>query len=246
MSVIFKLRGAWMNFYKIGILLLLSECIYAGHPPQVLTFNEGEQFDLTLSRLNYSRIYVSEEKIVSFSSPKGAFSIDKSELEDTKNLDGSIYLKPMTQLPLTIFFSTEKNHHFSLTVTADESKGKTIELIAKEVAKKDLLPSFIPSNSLINEILNTMKAGETPQEFSQTSIFSRPFYLKNLKVMLEKKYEGKNLIGYVYRLENIASNQIQLLPNMFANQNAELLSLSEDILQPKQVAYLYGLYSHDH
>ncbi|HAT7769724.1 TPA: type-F conjugative transfer system secretin TraK, partial [Legionella pneumophila] len=66
---------------------------------------------------------------------------------------------------------------------------------------------------------------------------------KNIRVTLEKQYQGKRFTGYVYRLENTSNHELALTTALFAHKDAESLSLSDEALPPKKIAYLYGLYS---
>ena len=218
---------------------------FAGTAPLQIAFQEGEQFNVSLSRLNYNRIFVEGEKIISTSYPEGTVIMDKSDMENPNSLEESAYLKPRFDEPLTIFFTTDKQHHFSLTIKSDESAGKTVRLIARQPTS-NYLAKASRNPSEIEEVMSQMQEGEIPKDFAEARVLSRPFYVKkDIKVSLEKRYEGERLTGYVYRLENKASRPIELSTQLFDRRNAESLALSEDALAPKQVAYLYGLYRHE-
>ena len=230
-----------------GVLLsaFLSGTAFSGTAPQLLAFQEGEQFNLTLSRLNFNRIFVEGEKIISTRYLEGAFILDKSDLESPNSIEESVYLKPKFDAPITIFFTTDKKHHFSLTVNSDESIGKTVRLMVRQEASK-YVKNTVNNVSDIEEAINAMRGGETPKDFTEAPVILRPFYVKKaVKVSLEKRYEGVHLTGYVYRLENKSSSPIELSTSLFDKRRAASLALSEDVLAPKQVGYLYGLYSHE-
>lgn len=227
------------------ISLLFQGAIFAGTPPQLLSFQEGEQFTVTLSRLNYNRIFVEGEKIIGTRFPVGTVIIDKSDMENQNSLEESVYLKPKFDEPITIYFTTDKKHHFSITVSSDESVGKTVRLIARQETSK-YVKNTVNNASEVDEVIMAMQEGETPKDFMLGRVYIRPFYIKkDIKVSLEKRYENERLTGYVYRLENKGSHPIALSTSLFDRRNAVTLVLSEDTLAPKQVAYLYGLYNHD-
>lgn len=237
------------NIKKQRILLLISLCVsaqlFAGAPP-IIPFEEGERFNLSLSKLNFNRVYVEGEKITQVSYPEGTFVVDKSELDVPESREGSVYLKPAFEAPLTVFFATDKGHHFSITVNADETYGKTLRLALRETTQRHYIRKDTSDVSLVDEVMESIKAGEIPKDFHRASVVSRPFYIKkDIKVSLEKEFIGKEYKAYVYRIENKAGHVIDLTPALFNNQKAESLSLSADTLNPKQIAYLYGLYPNE-
>ena len=227
---------------------VMGLCIFAGNSlagqiPVMVPFAEGEQLTLSLSRINFNRVFVEGEKIVQVSFPQGAFDVDKSELASSDSKEGSVYLKPVFDTALTVFFATDAGHHFSATVKPEDSFGKTIRLFSKHQTTLDYVKVPVSEVSAVEESMQSMMAGEVPRDFKSERVIPRPFYIKiSLKLNVEKHYRGENLSGYVYRIENKSNREITLATSLFANNQAESLSLSTDKLAPKQVAYLYGIY----
>lgn len=226
--------------------LLCGGIATAGAIPSVISFEEGEQFNLSLSSINFNRVFVEGEKITKLSYPERAFTVDKSEMDDLNSIEGSIYLKPAFDVPITLFLTTDKGHHFSLTITPNEAVGKTLKLVAKTQTKLKFVKNDVSDLNQNEEVLAAMKAGEIPKDFHLERTLSRPFYIKkDIKVVLQKQYQGESLTGYVYRLENTSNHEIALTTELFSNNKAQTLSLSDERLPPKKVAYLYGLYSNE-
>src|SRR3990167_4719347 len=111
--------------------LLISSIVLAGTIPPVIQFEEGEQFNISLSHINFNRVFVEGEKITKLRYPMGTFVVDKSEFNNPDGSDGSVYLKPVFDAPITVFFATDKGHHFSFTIKSNESAGKTLQLLVK-------------------------------------------------------------------------------------------------------------------
>lgn len=214
--------------------------------PSIIKFQEGGQFKISLSRIDFNRIYVEGEKIVELSFPEGSFMVDKSEQESDELDDGAVLIKPVFELPLTAFFVTDKGHHFSLIVNASDEEASTIRLLSKVESKLNFIKKNTDDVALVEEALSAMKAGVVPEYFSSVPVIPSPFYVKKgIKVTLEKQYKGNALTGYVYRLENKSKNEMALTTNLFSHKKAELLSLSDEKLKPNQIAYLYGLYRNE-
>ena len=201
---------------KIQKTLLLISFVFSGAlgasiPPSVLAFDEGEQFNLTVSGINFNRIFIEGEKITKLSYPEKTFVVDKSEMEQPDIKEGSIYLKPVLELPVTLFLTTDKGHHVSLNLKPDEGIGKTLRLVAKTQTKMKFMRATVSDVTEVDEVMAAMKAGETPKDFNAEHTFSRPFYVKkDIKVLLEKHYKGARMTGYVYRLENKSNHEIAL------------------------------------
>ncbi len=229
-------------FFALGSFVL-SSAIFAGTIPPVVQFEEGEQFNLSLSHINFNRVFVEGEKITKLRYPSGTFVVDKSE-SNTDTGDGSVYLKPVFDAPITVFFSTDKGHHFSFTIKSDESSGKTVRLLVKNQTTLKYVKHDSPNMSQTDTVIAAMKAGEVPNDFKSVRVIPEPFYVKkNLKVTLEKQYQGQGLSGYVYRIENKSNQAMTVSTALFSHKQAEALALSQESLAPKQVAYLYGLYN---
>ena len=232
--------------FLAGGSFLISSIVLAGTIPPVMQFEEGEQFNLSLSHINFNRVFVEGEKITKLRYPMGTFVVDKSEFNNPEGSDGSVYLKPVFDAPITVFFSTDKGHHFSFTIKSDESSGKTLRLLVKNQTQLKYVKRDTPNMSETDAAIAAMKAGVVPQHFKSVRIIPEPFYVKkDIKVILEKQYQGDRLSGYVYRIENKSSHEMALSTALFSHKKAEALSLSEDTLAPKQVAYLYGLYNNE-
>ncbi|HAU4159295.1 TPA: type-F conjugative transfer system secretin TraK [Legionella pneumophila] len=230
----------------IWIGLALPGTTIASITPFVLSFSEGEQFNLTVSGFNFNRIFIEGEKITQLSYPEGAFVIDKSELQDPDIKEGSVYLRPLFETPVTVFLTTDKGHHLSLNLKPDEGLGKTLRFVAKAQTKMNYIKPTIHDETEVDEIMAAMKEGQTPKEFHEKHPVSRPFYVKkDIKVLLVKQYKGERMTGYVYRLENKSNHEIALSAEMFSAHLAQSLSLSDEVLAPQKVAYLYGLYANE-
>ncbi len=236
---------------KKGCLLTLmlasiSSAALAGNVPQRIAFVDGEQFNQTLSRLNFNRVFVEGEIIIKTSYPEGTFTVDISERDNPNSTEGSVYLKPMFEAPITIYFTTDKEHHFSLAVSSDEGSGKTVRLSARNESHVEYVKRNAPNVPELDDVLTAMKAGETPQNFKSARVIRRPFYIKkDIKVSLLKRYLGEDLTGYVYRIENKASKSVAISTSLFDHHGAQTLALSEESLAPRQIAYLYGLYHNE-
>ena len=226
--------------------IFCSQNVFAGDIPLAIPFVEGEQFNLALSGINFNRVFVEGEKITQLSYPAGAFTVDKSDMADVDSKEGSVYIKPTFDAPLTVFFTTDKGHHFSLTVKSTDTFGKTVRFLAKRETAMKYVKADIPDVPKVDVAMESMKAGDIPKDFNVVRIKPRPFYVnKAIKVSLEKQYRGEGLTGYVYRLENKSTHDMKLTTSLFSHRKAESLSLSDDTLAPKKIAYLYGLYSNE-
>lgn len=221
---------------------LLSGALFAGNTPSAIKFEEGEQFNASLSRLNYSRIFVEGESIVKVSFPENAFIVEKTKPEDD-DPDGSVYLKPLANIPLTVFFTTNENHHFALTIKPSDELGKSVKFVSKGLKGFDYAQSKEVEKYKTNDAMTSIIEGKTPDGFKEIKTIPGSFNLhKNLRLTLVKQYRGKDSSAYVYRVENISNNSVELEPSLFENNKLLSLELSEKNLAPKQAGYLYGFY----
>ena len=226
--------------------LLFANLLFANGVPSVTAFEEGEHLNLALSRMDFNRIFVEGEKITKLRYPEGAFILDKSDLNQGDSEEGSVYLKPVSDIPITVFFSTDKGHHFALSITPKDSLGKTLRLQLKRQTRLTYASHDVGKTSDVEEIMGSLKEGNLPEGFQKKPVLSRSFYVKkDLKVSLEKHYRSEAHSGYVYRIENKGSRPMPLSSALFSHKHAQSLVLSDEVLAPKGIGYLYGLYSRD-
>ncbi|WP_454783406.1 type-F conjugative transfer system secretin TraK [Legionella sp. WA2022007384] len=230
---------------SLQILMLssvLSTSLHAGNTAATLKFEEGERFALSLSSLNFNRIDVEGERIVKVSFPEHSFIVEQSfDAED--DLDGAVVLKPLAHIPLTVYFTTNLNHHFSATISPTEDLGKTIKLVSKKLKGFDYAKAQEQSQYQQSDLMTALMEGTTPSGFQEVSIKPTTFRLhKQLKVTLVKQVRGKESSGYVYRIENQSNKPMELTPTLFEHPKLVMMELSEKMLQPSQVAYFYGIY----
>ena len=116
---------------KLFNFMLLACCffgsVFAGTPPVIIHFNNGELFSVSLSKFNYNRIDVAGEKITHVRYTAGNFLVDQSDLNNPD--DGAVYIKPLTDIAMTVFITTQAKHHFSMSVTPNQGIGKTMHFI---------------------------------------------------------------------------------------------------------------------
>jgi len=223
---------------------LISSTLFAGIKPLGLRFEEGESFQFSLSKFNFSRIYVEGEKIVRVRVPQGTFVIEKAQMEPEEEAvsAGSVYMKPKFDAEITAYFTTDKGHHFSLRVKPDESAGKTIRMISmkpKPVIHWKKNEGYVQR---LEQVMNSMLQDKKPEGFDGMSVSDKPFFVqKNLKVQLEKFYRGEKLTGYVYRVQNTAKQARTLKPSLFADIGVKAMVLTETHLNPHQSVYLYSI-----
>jgi len=229
----------WLGF---AVATVLMNAATAGSPLVTYKFEEGEQFNLALSSLNFNRIDVEGERIVKISFPEQAFIVELSK-EEQGDVDGAVVLKPLAHIPLTVYFTTNRNHHFSATVTPSEDLGKTIRFVSKQLKGFEFVESKAQEKYQASDVMSAMMEGLLPPGYREVSIKPDSFRLrKHLKVTLLKQYQGSDSAGYVYRVENQSNQNIELTPSLFENPKLMTMELSERVLQPGQAAYFYGIY----
>lgn len=221
---------------------LLSTTVYAGNTASTFKFEEGERFTLSLSSLNFNRIDVEGERITKVSFPEHSFIVEQSkEVQD--DLDGAVVLKPLAHIPLTVFFTTNRNNHFSVTISPSEDLGKTINFVSKKLKGFDYAQAKEKGQYQTSDLMTSLIEGAAPDGYQEITIKPTTFTLhKHLKVTLTKQYQGQGTSGYVYRIENQSKNAMELTPALFEHPKLVTMELSEKVLQPKQSAYFYGIY----
>jgi len=235
---------------KVVCALLISLSVVsatAGIKPSVTRFEEGESFDVALSKFNYNRVFVVGESISRVRIPEGTFIIDKSEGEEGASAHtGSVYLKPLFDTEVTAYFTTSLGHHFSLRVSPDESAGKTLEMVSikPQRIKRQLRPKKVSRHDVrLKALMRAMMGqGRIKGFVRKTHLHEKPFaFKKGLELMLRERYQGQDLTGYIYRIHNTSKEAISLSNKVFANPQALSLALSTQVIKPGEYSWLYSI-----
>ena len=219
---------------KIKLLCALSLISFNALALTSMSFKEDETLELNLSKNEYNRVYVLNDKI------KGAHFSDKN-LSIQNEPDGSVYIDMLQDLSATIFFDTQKGHHFALTIKPEDSLGKTVKLIAK--------PAITPAKTAAKDtkyeqvmarIVRAMQTDTVPEGYTHKKLHSR---YQNLGGGLRKKQRkaliGDSFIGEVIEVYNGSRKSIQLDEKWFANIDTKAVSLSQNALAPKHSTLVY-------
>jgi len=235
----------------IGILSMNAQASM----PQDIMFKEGESIQLTLSKINFNRLYVKGEKITEIRFLEGTFTVEKPNKDEIDSGLESIYLKPTFDDKLTLFITTNKHHHFSIQANSDESLGKTFEMVPASLIKNVKRVADKPNNFIrkekpqilsdLDQIFQDMENLQTPRGFEQVKFNGQSFFLqKIIKTKPIRVYQGNSLKSYVYEIENISKAKVKLDKAWFSkNKNTKAIHLSKNELNPSEKAYLYAVYN---
>ena len=206
----------------------------------VKTFKNNAELAIDLSNTNQNRLMVANDKIIKAAFPDGAMTYQYDET------DGSMYVHPEISSPFTLFLSTKKGQHLSLTVNSVESLGKTISFKAyqpriqrkpKRVAKKEA-----PFKSQVLEMVNYMEQGIKMPGVKVSHVRVSAGYLKNgLRLIKREVWQGQLYKGESFEVYNNSKRSIKLNPSWFAGKASKAVKLSKTTLAPKDMATLYRI-----
>lgn len=205
-----------------------------------VAINDNNDKHITLSQNNINRLYIENDKVIDFKFPKGRMDIigGNQSAED----DGSVYITNVSQKPFTLFVTSQKGHHFSLTVDGKEGLGKTFSLLpatpAKQTARK-----WEQKNSYeetLSKLMTLVIHGDVPDGYglemkplSKRIAWSKSVQLKPLKVI-----KGDKLMAEVFNVENRTKKKIYLKESYFT-KGTLATSLSSHELKPYSKVKLY-------
>lgn len=231
-----------MNKYRtlsIAILVMLTQQLPA---ETVKTFKNNAEITVELSNTNQNRLMVSNDKIIKAAFPDGALTYQYDET------DGSMYVHPEISAPFTLFLSTQKGQHLSLTVNSVESLGKTIafkeyhlQAIKKPesvaIAKKDA-----PFKKEALEMMKYMEQGIKMPGAKVRYVRLDAGHLNNgLRLIKREIWQADIYKGESFEVYNNSKKSIKLNPSWFAGNAVKAVKLSKMTLAPKDKASLYRI-----
>lgn len=218
----------------IGIFLLLSNMASGS---TALAVKDNTDVALTLSQNNYNRLVIRQDKIVEAVFPENAMAIQRDEQ------DGSAYVRLATTNPFTLFLTTKAGHHFSVTLTGEDSLGKTIELIPEApknmVAKaKQPRKTFKDNPALV--LIQRMQTHEKSPDMTIRRVFGKAYRSGNgLSLLPKEVWEGQGVTGEILEIYNGGNKALTLSPSEFASEGVKAIALSAESILPKGRALLY-------
>lgn len=226
-----------------NILLVGSLFIFLSAQATTISFKDNLDVNLILAKSNYNRLVVKNDKIIRAYFPPGTMAVSNDE-------DGSLYvtLAANVSQPFTLFLATESGKHFSATVSAEESLGKTVEFIPFVAVAKNatpLKPKLAATNipALMNQMLKKIK----PVGFEHKQIKGRVQRL-NQGLMLTPKeaFSSNKLTGEILELYNGGKTPLKLKEAWFADHKSKAVALSQALVLPGQKVLLYRVQENTH
>ena len=217
-----------------GSVLLLATIAAQG---ATVAISDNDNALLSLSGSNYNRLLVPHDKIMEAVFPPEAMAIRRDEQ------DGSVYVLLNRQEPFTLFLTTESGRHFSLTVSGEDSLGKTIELRPKriQVAAPAKKPAAVheTSNTALT-LLEQMKTSKKVPGVAVRKVYGKAIRLsQGLTLLLREQWSIGELSGEALEVYNGGNKPLTLSSSDFIAPTVKAAALSQSILPPKGRAMLY-------
>ena len=229
-----------------ALCLLLTAA--STHAFTTQSFRDNTDITVALSDSNYNRLVVKGDKITQAHFPEGRMAIRNEE-------DGSLYVMLGSHEPFTLFLTTESGHHFSATVNAEPSLGKTIEFVSQTAVPAHLAVSKAtldtspkpPMGDAIAHLMTSMVSKEKPAGFDEKHHHGRVIRLQQGLMLTPKiTYQGLQLSGEVMELYNGGKLPLDLNESWFSDHDVKAVSLSAATLAPKQKTVVYRVLERAH
>lgn len=227
--------------YKCRFLfgILLTALSFHAQALVIKTFRNNDELSIELSATNQNRLMVSHDRILKAAFPDGAVTYQYDET------DGSMYVHPDILSPFTLFLTTKKGRHLSLTVNPADTLGKTIAFQSYQPVIKPKHKKITQEAPFKKEALEMVKYMEQDIKMPGVKISrirKRFVNLKNgLNLIKKETWEGRELKGELIEIYNRSKQEIKINPAWFADKNVKAMKLSQDVLPPRQTTSLYRI-----
>lgn len=219
---------------KVKLLCALSLISVNALALTSTNFKEDDTIEISLSKNEYNRVYVVNDKI------KGAHFSNKN-LTIQNETDGSVYIDLLQDLPTTVFFDTQKGHHFAALIKPLDALGQTVKLTAKSASPRArVVEKDTGYEQMITNIVKAMKTNSIPEGYGLKKSYSS---YKNLGFGLRQKTSqtliGDGLVGETVEVYNASKKSVQLNEQWFADKKTRAVSLSQNALLPKHSTQVF-------
>lgn len=234
---------------SLSIVLALLTTVAMG--ANSISVKDNSDVALTLSQSNYNRLVVKNDKIMEAVFPPNAMAIKRDEQ------DGSVYLMLAATNPFTLFLTTEKGRHFSVTLNSEESLGKTIELVpsqpvvaASQANTTKTKSKTITQKAVPEAILAMLTHMEQQKPFADVDV-KRQFgkaerWSKGLTLLPRESWDGKLLKGETIELYNGGKEPLELSQEWFVKEGTLAIKFSKPSIKPGERAMLYRVEASRH
>ncbi len=233
----------------LSLILTLFSTVVVG--ANSIPVKDNSDIALTLSQGNYNRIVVKNDKIMEAVFPLNSMAIKRDEQ------DGSVYVMLSATNPFTLFLTTESGRHFSVTLTGDESLGKTIELVPSQpvIAKTTVItaktnPKTIAHEIVPEAILAMLTHMEQQKPFADVKVKHQwgrvERWSKGLTLLPKEFWDGKLLKGETIELFNASKEPLILSQEWFAKEGTLAIKFSKPSIAPGEKALLYRVEASGH
>ena len=247
----------------IGILMGVMVIPFARALPSVsqepvtIPLSEDSQVAVNLSNKDINRIFVLNDKIVSFNAPD-------NRLIAHNDASGSVFMNVSGKDTFVVFITTEMDRHFSLLITPKDESGATIKFVPKTLAPIDYsnhslqamnFESSSPYEKTLIHLLTDVMRGDTPPGYSEipssgfvkiavTDLPRHPQGLKKLSQRVESLFLGGELVVLVLLVTNHSQEMLPLKDNDFYLPGVRAIAIASTHLGPNQSTEVYEVVSH--
>lgn len=226
---------------KVALVFILLCSLKVAHATNQRPFNDNETLTVELSKTNYNRLLVSQDRIAKVRYPDKTLAVEYAP-------DGSVYLDLLIEEPLTVFVTTRAGHNFSMTVKPKESLGQTVQFIAKSpTTKAHKVEQKTTHDALVTQLIQAMMTNHVPEGYGVKSFSSsyRPIN-QELSYRLTKQMVGASYIGEVLTVYNRSRTSLELNESLFKSNDMRAFSVSKTTIAPHGTETIYVVREKQH
>ena len=226
--------------YKVS--LLISACVLgllaqsSGFALEKIPVSQNGSALIKVSGRAANKIFVSGDKI------KSVVGSSNDYRYQNDNSSGSLYLRPTTQKPFSLFVNTKGGRSFSLLIVPESLPSQTVEVLPLGPGIE--VHSDLKASDYVNKLttlLIGMVTGNIPKGFSANRVIdSDSKQLGDIaSYQLIERFDGEYFSGYKYRITNLTDKTITLSANQFRFKGTRAVALTKEEILPHLSGYLY-------
>ena len=220
-----------------GITLFAHASVH--HQP----YRNNTQLTVSLSDNDLNKLAVTGDTIIGIASPQGM-------LNQSRNPDGSVYLRTLQDTPFTVFVSTKDDHPFSVLVIPKSEPGQTWLLNPLSQGNNKNTAHWeksIPYPELLITVMKSITNNQTPAHFIKVPL-NKKEQNKNVKVegfqlTPDVLWRGNQLVAIRYRIINLSTQSKSLEERRFFSSGVRAVALSAQNLPAKGKGWVYEILS---
>lgn len=231
--------------FLVGTVLatLSALALAQGTNARTLHFAPNQTLSVRLSATNVNRISVAHDAITYALCPQRFCQV----VVNHDDPSGGVYVSLLQPMPFTLQLTSRSGQHVALQVIPQQGVGRTLVLKGRLPATNNPLlkkASYATQLSALTQAMITQRQLAGFYQIKLTHPKAKRFYRVG-RISLQSTWQGEQLTGLAYWLENRTHKPLTLSPSTFYRGQVAAVALGRQVVPAHQGTWVYVIQANE-